>query len=44
MSEAIVTALLCGTVVLGIVIHRLARLVEHPNNPPPDKELHDHDR
>jgi hypothetical protein len=44
MSEAILIALVSGAVILGIAIHRLARLVERPNNPPPDKEFHDHDR
>lgn len=44
LTETIIIALLSGAVVLGIIIRRLARLVEHPNNPTPDKEFHDHDR
>lgn len=37
-SDAVIAALTAGAVVLGFVIHRLARLVERPKNPPPDKE------
>ncbi len=37
-SDAVIAVLTAGAVVLGIVIHKLARLVERPKNPPPDKE------
>ncbi|MHA3021341.1 hypothetical protein ACXPWS_13920 [Mycobacterium sp. BMJ-28] len=42
--DAAVAALFAGAVVLGAVIRALARLVERPKNPRPDKESDVHDR
>lgn len=39
-SDAVIAALLAGAVILGVVIRGLARLVDRPKNPPPDKESH----